>query len=84
LGLGTFCSWDLLGLGRFKGGTLCSGTFCSWDVFGLGRFVYGRFVGAPCTTCTAFSSGKKCPDVCEAGIQRMNMPHLLFKFFNQR
>jgi hypothetical protein len=42
LGLGTFCSWDVMGLGRFIGGTLCSGTFCGWDVFGL-----GRFVGAP-------------------------------------
>jgi hypothetical protein len=46
-GVGKFCSWDLLGLGRFIGGTLCGGTFCSWDVFGLGRFVLGRFVGAP-------------------------------------
>ncbi len=39
--LGTFCSWDDLGLGRFIGGTLSSGTFCSWDVFWPGIFCLG-------------------------------------------
>jgi hypothetical protein len=42
-----FCSWDVLGLGRFVAGMLCLGTFCIWDVSRLGRFVFGRFVGVP-------------------------------------
>ncbi len=46
-GLGTFFSWDVLVLGRFIGGTLCSGAFCSWNIFRLEGFVFGRFVGVP-------------------------------------
>ncbi len=45
MGLGSFCSWDVLELGRFTFGTLCIGIFCIWDFFRLGRFVLGRFVG---------------------------------------
>ncbi len=45
MGLGWFCSWEVLELGHFTFGTLRIGTFSIWDVFRLGRFVLGRFVG---------------------------------------
>ncbi len=30
--VGTFCSWDVLDLGRFIVVTLCIGTFLGWDI----------------------------------------------------
>jgi hypothetical protein len=57
--LGTFCSWDVLGLGRFIGGILCSGTFCIWDVCRLGRCL-GTFCRSTIFVMCMYMSAQGC------------------------
>jgi hypothetical protein len=47
LRLGTFCIWDVLGLGCFVAGMFCLVRFAFGAFLGLGRFVLERFVCAP-------------------------------------